>query len=178
MALISVLVNHILSTPLKNVFGVELELWFISERKEELWVNWPSAFHYYFNYAHLTPVHIGTWSTTCGNEAEIWSINTSYLLFAGVKDVRFQVLTPDVLHWLGIMRIDNMVSMSDIEYNAIVGNGKPTSKFLIGHPYPKVETDAKIVSGYLSSGKQVTNIWVRLSCKMIWKWNVNSSFFN
>ena len=51
-----------------------------------------------------------------------------------------------------------MVSMSDIEYNAIVGNGKPTSKFLIGHPYPKVEIDAKIVSGYLSSGKQVTNI--------------------
>ena len=45
-------------------------------------------------------------------------------------------------------------------------------------PDSKVEIDAKIVSGYLSSGKQVTNIWVRLSCKMIWKWNVNSSFFN
>lgn len=30
---------------------------------------------------------------------------------------------PDVLHWLGITKIDNMVSMSDMKYNAIVGSG-------------------------------------------------------
>lgn len=35
-------------------------------------------------------------------------------LIAGVKDMRFQALMPDVLHWLGIQKIDNMVSMSDM----------------------------------------------------------------
>jgi GTP cyclohydrolase II len=30
-------------------------------------------------------------------------------LIAGVKDMRFQALMPDVLHWLGIKKIDNMV---------------------------------------------------------------------
>jgi hypothetical protein len=35
-------------------------------------------------------------------------------LVAGVKDMRFQALMPDVLHWLGIRKIDNMVSMSDM----------------------------------------------------------------
>lgn len=32
-------------------------------------------------------------------------------LIAGVKDMRFQALMPDVLHWLGIKKIDNMISM-------------------------------------------------------------------
>jgi GTP cyclohydrolase II len=35
-------------------------------------------------------------------------------LIAGVKDMRFQALMPDILHWLGIQKIDNMVSMSDM----------------------------------------------------------------
>jgi GTP cyclohydrolase II len=35
-------------------------------------------------------------------------------LIAGVKDMRFQALMPDVLHWLGIRKVDNMVSMSDM----------------------------------------------------------------
>jgi hypothetical protein len=35
-------------------------------------------------------------------------------MVAGVKDMRFQALMPDVLHWLGIKKIDNMVSMSDM----------------------------------------------------------------
>lgn len=35
-------------------------------------------------------------------------------LIAGVKDMRFQALMPDVLHWLGIKKIHNMVSMSDM----------------------------------------------------------------
>lgn len=35
-------------------------------------------------------------------------------LIAGVKDMRFQALMPDVLHWLGITKIDNMISMSDM----------------------------------------------------------------
>jgi len=35
-------------------------------------------------------------------------------MIAGVKDMRFQALMPDVLHWLGIKKIDRMVSMSDM----------------------------------------------------------------
>jgi GTP cyclohydrolase II len=35
-------------------------------------------------------------------------------LIAGVKDMRFQALMPDILHWFGIRKIDNMVSMSDM----------------------------------------------------------------
>ena len=32
-------------------------------------------------------------------------------MIAGVKDMRFQALMPDVLHWLGVKKIDNMISM-------------------------------------------------------------------
>ena len=42
---------------------------------------------------------------------------------AGVHDMRFQELMPDVLHWLGIARIDRFVSMSDMKYNAIINSG-------------------------------------------------------
>lgn len=28
--------------------------------------------------------------------------------------MRFQALMPDILHWFGIKKIDNMVSMSDM----------------------------------------------------------------
>jgi GTP cyclohydrolase II len=42
---------------------------------------------------------------------------------AGVQDMRFQELMPDVLHWLGISRIDRLVSMSDLKYNAIINSG-------------------------------------------------------
>ncbi len=42
---------------------------------------------------------------------------------AGVQDMRFQELMPDVLNWLGIQRIDNFISMSDMKHDAIVGSG-------------------------------------------------------
>ncbi|RXK37020.1 cyclohydrolase [Tremella mesenterica] len=42
---------------------------------------------------------------------------------AGVKDARHQDLMPDVLHFLGIKRIDNLISMSNLKYDAIVGSG-------------------------------------------------------
>ncbi len=38
---------------------------------------------------------------------------------AGVQDARFQELMPDVLHWLGVSRIDRFVSMSDLKHDAI-----------------------------------------------------------
>ena len=42
-------------------------------------------------------------------------------LIAGVKDMRFQALMPDVLHWFGIKKIDNMVSMSDMYASFALG---------------------------------------------------------
>ncbi|KAJ7104100.1 cyclohydrolase [Mycena belliarum] len=82
-------------------------------------------------------------------------------LIAGVKDMRFQALMPDVLHWLGIRKIDRMVSMSDMKYDAIVKSGIPIlSRYDIPEhlipPDSRVEIDAKIAAGYFSSGKQVT----------------------
>ncbi|KAF8758788.1 GTP cyclohydrolase N terminal [Rhizoctonia solani] len=82
-------------------------------------------------------------------------------LIAGVKDMRFQALMPDILHWLGITKIDNMISMSDMKYNAIVDSGIPILKRydLPEHLIPpdsRVEIDAKIASGYFTSGKKVT----------------------
>ena len=35
---------------------------------------------------------------------------------AGVEDVRFQKLMPDPLHWLGITKIDRLISMSDMKH--------------------------------------------------------------
>jgi GTP cyclohydrolase II len=42
---------------------------------------------------------------------------------AGVQDARFQQLMPDTIHWLGLRRIDRFVSMSDMKYDALVGQG-------------------------------------------------------
>jgi GTP cyclohydrolase II len=42
---------------------------------------------------------------------------------AGVQDARFQQLMPDVIHWLGIARIDRLVSMSDMKYDALRAQG-------------------------------------------------------
>ncbi|CDO76240.1 hypothetical protein BN946_scf184900.g4 [Trametes cinnabarina] len=82
-------------------------------------------------------------------------------LIAGVKDMRFQALMPDVLHWLGIKKIDNMVSMSDMKYNAIVESGIPIHKRYdipehLLPPDSRVEIDAKIAAGYFSSNKKIT----------------------
>ncbi|KAJ8469267.1 hypothetical protein ONZ45_g16945 [Pleurotus djamor] len=82
-------------------------------------------------------------------------------LIAGVKDMRFQALMPDVLHWLGIRKIDRMVSMSDMKYDAIVKSGIPIlhrydiPDYLIP-PDSRVEIDAKIAAGYFSSTKKLT----------------------
>ena len=42
---------------------------------------------------------------------------------AGVQDARFQQLMPDVIHWLGFERIDRLVSMSDMKYDALCAQG-------------------------------------------------------
>jgi len=77
---------------------------------------------------------------------------------AGVRDMRFQQLMPDVLHWLGITKIDRMLSMSNMKHDAIVDQGIPIIERI---PIPdelipedsRVEIDAKIHSGYFTNGK-------------------------
>jgi GTP cyclohydrolase II len=72
---------------------------------------------------------------------------------AGVQDARFQQLMPDVLHWLGIRRIDRLMSMSNMKYDAIVGSGievverVPIPDGLVP-PDAMVEIEAKKAAGY------------------------------
>jgi len=74
---------------------------------------------------------------------------------AGVQDMRFQQLMPDVLHWFGVTRIDNFISMSDMKHDAIVKTG---IKIVNRVPIPKelipddaqVEMEAKKAAGYFS----------------------------
>jgi GTP cyclohydrolase II len=42
---------------------------------------------------------------------------------AGVQDARFQQLMPDVIHWLGMKRIDRFISMSDMKHDALTAQG-------------------------------------------------------
>ncbi|KAL9621586.1 MAG: hypothetical protein Q9160_003978 [Pyrenula sp. 1 TL-2023] len=80
---------------------------------------------------------------------------------AGVKDMRFQALMPDILHWLGITKIDRMLSMSNMKHDAIVEQGIPIHERV---PIPdelipedsRVEIDAKIHAGYFTTGKVMT----------------------
>ncbi|KAG9555225.1 uracil-regulated protein 1, partial [Aureobasidium melanogenum] len=80
---------------------------------------------------------------------------------AGVRDMRFQALMPDILHWLGVSKIDRMLSMSNMKYDAIVNSGIPIFERV---PIPddlipedsRVEIDAKINAGYFTTGKQFT----------------------
>lgn len=74
---------------------------------------------------------------------------------AGVQDARFQQLMPDALHWFGINRISNFISMSDMKYNAIVGSGiqivnrVPIPAELIPDD-AQVEMEAKKAAGYFA----------------------------
>lgn len=75
---------------------------------------------------------------------------------AGVQDARFQQLMPDVLHWLGITRIDRFVSMSNMKHDAIAGAGieigerVPIPPDLVP-PDASVELEAKKAAGYYTS---------------------------
>jgi len=56
-----------------------------------------------------------------GDRADSYFARTACV--AGVQDMRFQELMPDVLHWFGITRIDRFVSMSNMKYDPIVRSG-------------------------------------------------------
>lgn len=53
---------------------------------------------------------------------------------AGVKDMRFQGLMPDVLHWLGITKIDRFMSMSNMKHDAIIDAGIQVHTYFTLHP--------------------------------------------
>jgi GTP cyclohydrolase II len=75
---------------------------------------------------------------------------------AGVQDMRFQELMPDVLHWLGITRIDRFVSMSGVKFKPIVDSGIEVVERVEIPPHlipreASVEMDAKKAAGYFTS---------------------------
>jgi GTP cyclohydrolase II len=90
-----------------------------------------------------------------GDRAEKYFARTECV--AGVQDMRFQELMPDVLHWLGIAKIDRFVSMSNMKYDAVVRAGieivhrVPIPDDLIP-PDARVEMDAKMAAGYFTEG--------------------------
>ena len=74
---------------------------------------------------------------------------------AGVQDMRFQQLMPDVLHWLGITRITNFISMSNMKYDAIVRSGIEVDQRIkipdeLIPADARVEMDAKTAAGYFT----------------------------
>lgn len=75
---------------------------------------------------------------------------------AGLQDSRFQELMPDVLHWLGITKIDKFVSMSNMKHDALVAAGIQINErvSIPDELIPKdaqVEMDAKKAAGYFST---------------------------
>ena len=89
-----------------------------------------------------------------GDRAETYFARTECV--AGVQDMRFQELMPDVFHWLGITRIDRWASMSDMKHGALVEQGIEVVERV---PIPddlipadaKVEMDAKKAAGYFTN---------------------------
>lgn len=80
---------------------------------------------------------------------------------AGVQDMRFQDLMPDVFHWLGVTRIDRFVSMSDMKHDALTAQGIEIAERV---PIPdelvpadaRVEIDAKKAAGYYAEAAPAT----------------------
>jgi GTP cyclohydrolase II len=95
-----------------------------------------------------------------GDRADAYFARTECV--AGVQDMRFQELMPDVLHWLGITRIDRFISMSDMKYNAVVRSGieivtrVPIPPELIP-PDAQVEIEAKKAAGYYTDTGALTD---------------------
>ena len=90
-----------------------------------------------------------------GDSASNYFLRTECV--AGVQDMRFQELMPDVLQWFGIRRVHRLVSMSNMKYDAIVGGGIEVGERV---PIPdelvpadaRVEIDAKMAAGYFTEG--------------------------
>jgi GTP cyclohydrolase II len=94
-----------------------------------------------------------------GDQAATYFARTECV--AGVQDARFQQLMPDTIHWLGIKRIDRLVSMSNLKYDALVGAGIEIGERV---PLPAglvpedamVEIAAKKAAGYFTPESDIT----------------------
>jgi GTP cyclohydrolase II len=76
---------------------------------------------------------------------------------AGVQDMRFQELMPDVLHWLGVRKIHRLVSMSNMKYDAITHSGIEVGERVdipaaLIPADAQVEIEAKKAAGYFTPG--------------------------
>ncbi|WP_280153126.1 GTP cyclohydrolase II [Piscinibacter sp. XHJ-5] len=90
-----------------------------------------------------------------GDRADKYFLRTECV--AGVQDMRFQELMPDVLHWLGIRRIHRLVSMSNDKFDAITGSGIEVGERIkipdaLIPADARVEIEAKIAAGYFTDG--------------------------
>jgi GTP cyclohydrolase II len=75
---------------------------------------------------------------------------------AGVQDMRFQELMPDLFHWLGITKIDRFASMSDMKYDALAKAGVTVLERVEIPPElipadASVEMEAKKAAGYFAT---------------------------
>ncbi|MEO1094291.1 MAG: GTP cyclohydrolase II [Cyanobacteria bacterium J06638_28] len=91
-----------------------------------------------------------------GDRADAYFTRTECV--AGVQDMRFQELMSDVMHWLGITRIDQLVSMSNLKYDAITQSGiEVVERISIPDELipadAQVEMDAKKAAGYYTEGE-------------------------
>ena len=94
-----------------------------------------------------------------GDRAETYFARTECV--AGVQDMRFQELMPDIFHWLGVKRIDRWASMSNMKHGALTAQGIEVVERV---PIPdelipadaRVEMDAKVAAGYFSSEAAVS----------------------
>ena len=80
---------------------------------------------------------------------------------AGVQDMRFQELMPDLFHWLGIARIDRFASMSNMKSDALREQGiEVVEQVAIPDELipadAQVEMDAKKAAGYFTTTKPET----------------------
>ncbi|MGH8208720.1 MAG: GTP cyclohydrolase II, partial [Steroidobacteraceae bacterium] len=88
-----------------------------------------------------------------GDQAATYFARTECV--AGVQDARFQQLMPDAIHWLGITRIDRLVSMSNLKYDALIGAGIEIGARVALPPDrvsqdAMVEIEAKKAAGYFT----------------------------
>ncbi|WP_341678455.1 GTP cyclohydrolase II [Niveibacterium sp. SC-1] len=88
-----------------------------------------------------------------GDRAETYFERTECV--AGVQDMRFQELMPDIFHWLGISRIDRWASMSNMKHGALTAAGievveRASIPDALIPADARVEMDAKVAAGYFS----------------------------
>lgn len=100
-----------------------------------------------------------------GDRAETYFAQTESI--AGIRDARVQEFMPDIILWLGIDRIDKLLSMSADKYDAITGAGIEVMQrcSLPEELVPEnaqVEISAKIFSGYHSNAQATTETMANL----------------